>query len=269
MSLPLDHVVIAVSNLAHAMADYRSLGFQVLEGGRHSARESHNALIVFADGAYLELIAWQADNQERWYKLLQTDGEGLVDFALLPHDTMAVLGAAQARGLTSLHGPVDGGRTRPDGQVLQWRSARSHTADLPFLCGDITPRHWRVPEDPALCVHANGALGVAGIRVLVRDLATTLARYQALLGPDSDIRRVDDGDGIDRAQIGLVGCALELISPSAEGNNSTPSLAPAWRQRLANRGEGPCQLRLYATQASALRSDLCHGADISLGLNAP
>ena len=58
--LGLDHIVIAVADLDTAIADFRSLGFTVQPGGRHPGRTSHNALIVFADGAYFELIAWTA-----------------------------------------------------------------------------------------------------------------------------------------------------------------------------------------------------------------
>jgi catechol 2,3-dioxygenase-like lactoylglutathione lyase family enzyme len=51
MKFALDHVVIAVGDLEQAIADYRSLGFTVVPGGRHPGRTSHNALIVFEDGA--------------------------------------------------------------------------------------------------------------------------------------------------------------------------------------------------------------------------
>ena len=85
MPLALDHIVIAVADLDRAMVDYRALGFQVLPGGQHPGRTSHNALVVFADGAYLELIAWRAPApEERWYRTLSAHGEGLVDYALLP-----------------------------------------------------------------------------------------------------------------------------------------------------------------------------------------
>jgi catechol 2,3-dioxygenase-like lactoylglutathione lyase family enzyme len=60
MSLPLDHIVIAVQDLERTIADYQSLGFNVLRGGEHPGRSTHNALVVFADGVYFELIAWRA-----------------------------------------------------------------------------------------------------------------------------------------------------------------------------------------------------------------
>lgn len=258
MSLPLDHVVIAVRDLAQAMDDYRQLGFQVLPGGKHSGRESSNALIVFTDGAYIELIAWQAPNEERWYKTLQAQGEGLVDFALLPHDTMTVLSQAQARGLTSLHGPVDGGRIRPDGQWLRWSSARSSTGDLPFLCGDITPRALRVPEAPALCKHANGALGIAGVTVLVQDLGRSIARYRALLGDEAVTHAAYGLQPAQEATVHLNGATLWLLQPSDDHH-------PDWLGRLRERGEGPCnvQLRHLLKTPPMLDASLAHGAQIS------
>jgi len=76
--LALDHVVIAVSELEAAMADYRALGFTVVAGGSHPGRTSHNALVVFADGSYLELIAWESPNPaERWFKHMDGDTSAL------------------------------------------------------------------------------------------------------------------------------------------------------------------------------------------------
>lgn len=266
MSLPLDHVVIAVNDLAKAMDDYRQLGFQVLPGGKHPGRESSNALIVFTDGTYIELIAWGAPNEERWYKTLQASGEGLVDFALLPSDTMAVLSQAQSRGLTSLHGPVDGGRIRPDGQWLRWSSARSTTADLPFLCGDITPRALRVPEAPELCKHANGALGVAGVTLLVQDIARSVARYRALLGEEAvSYVLYEEAHGAaaheatrNEATVHLNGATVWLLQPS-------PQEHPYESARLTQRGEGPCrlQLRHLLKKPPSLNAELAHGAMIS------
>lgn len=106
MALPLDHIVIAVQDLEAAVADYRALGFQVVIGGRHPGRTSHNALVVFADGAYLEIIAWTSPApEERWYRTLRDHGEGLVDFALLPQSTSQALAEARGRGWTPWSAP--------------------------------------------------------------------------------------------------------------------------------------------------------------------
>ncbi|MFO1327654.1 MAG: VOC family protein [Rubrivivax sp.] len=259
----LDHVVIAVADLERAAADYRALGFTVEPGGRHPGRTSHNALVVFDDGAYFELIAWTAPaGHERWWQTLQRAGEGFVDHALLPRSTPAVLQAARARGLHTLTGPVDGGRLRPDGERLQWQSARHATPDLPFLCGDVTPRALRVPEG-ALRRHANGTQGVAAVLLAVQDLAASAARWQALLGPQAAaVAPTGDDDGLARAAFTLAGTRFELTAPGA-------ATAPGHElsQRLATRGEGPWRVHLRGaggTPPRRLDLALAHGAELWL-----
>ncbi len=67
----IDHLVVVTRDLGTAVAGYRALGFTVTPGGRH-ARASHNALVAFADGAYLELIAyWEDGRAHRWWPPLQ------------------------------------------------------------------------------------------------------------------------------------------------------------------------------------------------------
>ena len=225
------------------MASYRGLGFTVQPGGRHPGRTSHNALVVFADGAYIELIAWMAPApQERWWQVLQAHGEGYVDFALLPRDTMAVLEAARGRGLHTLIGPVDGGRVRPDGAQLHWRTARHATPDLPFLCGDLTPRALRVPEGEAR-KHANGAQGVAELRIAVDDLDATVARYAALLGAHAGIDVPKPGARAPRA-VFTVGTTRFVLTSAAAG---------------PTRGQGVIGMRLAGLQ-SALPLQASHGA---------
>ncbi|WP_225772219.1 VOC family protein [Inquilinus sp. Marseille-Q2685] len=229
MSLSLDHVVIAVRDLERTVADYQALGFTVVPGGEHTHGASRNALIVFADGAYVELIAFRRPNPEfRWWRVLSEAGDGLVDFALLPGDIAADVAAAKARGL-ELEGPTDGGRLRPDGQRLEWRTARAATSDLPFLCGDVTPRQLRVPEGDVRR-HPNGALGIAGIEIAVADAGVSARRYGALLGT-----AVDPGAPVALGD----GQSVRLLGPDRAG------------AALATRGEGPVSLTLRVAPGSA------------------
>ena len=203
--MQLDHLVIAVHDLDRAMQQHRDLGYNVVVGGQHPGRLSHNALVVFADGSYFELIAWRGDAPvEAWWHILQQQGEGLIDFALLPHDTAEVIADARARGLNSIQGPLDGGRKRPDGVELKWTTARQATRDLPFLCGDVTPRALRVPEGD-LRQHPNGALGVARVQVSVQDLEVSIERYRQLLGSVDGLQREA---GV--ARLAIKGCVIEL-----------------------------------------------------------
>lgn len=239
--LGLDHVVVAVHDLDIAIANYRAAGFTVQAGGKHPGRTSHNALVVFQDGAYIELIAWTSPApSERWWRDLQEHGEGFVDFALLPRSTTAALAAAQARGLHTLVGPVEGGRIRPDGVPLQWQTARHQTPDLPFLCGDITPRSLRVPEGDVR-QHANGALGIAGLDIVVDDLDAAAVRYRALLGPGCVLSapQATEAGQVRQLRFTLGSCAFALLSPALA---ATP--VHALRQRLASRGPGVMRMQL-------------------------
>ena len=236
--MKLDHVVIAVADLAQALDDYRALGFNVQPGGSHPHRTSHNALIAFADGAYVELLGFRAPAPgDRWYETFVRHGEGFMDFALLPASVPQAIEQARSRGL-ALTGPQDGGRARPDGAQLRWQTARQATFDLPFLCADVTPRSGRVPDGEARR-HANGATGIARITVAVADRSASLARYRALLG------EVEECSGGLR----LGSTAIELVETARD------------------RGEGPCAMALRSTsvnRATALDARLTHGAAIVL-----
>jgi len=253
MEFRLDHAVIAVADLDKAVEDYRALGFTVVIGGRHPGRTSRNALVVFADGSYLELIAWQEPGPaERWYNEHAKHGDGLMDFALVPEDVPRAVAEAQSRGL-ALDGPIDGGRVRPDGRRVQWQTGWQATHDLPFLCGDVTPRALRAPEGEAR-VHPNGVLGVARVTVAVHDPETSRSRYAALLGPktgsDGAEAQRDDpslvlpASGLRAAFVPVGGTTILLISPSPEAKAEPSPLEATLRTRLATRGEGPMALVL-------------------------
>jgi catechol 2,3-dioxygenase-like lactoylglutathione lyase family enzyme len=233
-----DHVVILVADLDRAIADYRALGFTVMPGGEHPGRGTKNALVVFEDGAYLELIAFRAPVPGfRWWHVFERDGEGFVDFALLPSDVDEAVAAARARGV-AVGDPENGGRARPDGVSVKWRNARPASSDLPFLCFDVTERGLRVPEGE-LRRQPNGSTGVAEIAVAVADPAASLKRYADYLGVEPQGGSVGVGD-----------LAIRLV--------------PASSDRLARRGEGPTALTLRAAENRTLDPALTHGAVISL-----
>jgi hypothetical protein len=211
----LDHVVVAVHDLERARADYRAQGFTVTPGGTHPPpRTSRNALVVFEDGSYLELITWTPPNPaERWSNLLQRFGEGYIDFALVPEDVPRAIEEAKSRGL-DLNGPIPGARLRPDGREVKWQTARQATFDLPFLCGDVTPREWRVPEGECRR-HANRVRGIRTVIVAVADRARSSERYAALLGRHSPEGRSATGD----FEVGATSIILtqQPLPPRGEG----------------------------------------------------
>ncbi|WP_420135145.1 VOC family protein [Rhodopseudomonas sp.] len=253
MGFAIDHVVIAVADLDRAIADYRRLGFTVEEGGEHPGRGSKNALVVFADGSYFELIAFGRPTPDfRWWRVLDQSGPGLVDFALLPNDIDRDVAAAQARGL-DFEAPVDGGRARPDGERLVWKTARSPQSDTPFFCGDVTPRALRVPEG-AVRTHANNAQGIGTVVVAVLNLERSIARYAALFDEPPAATYALPGLGIRVAHLGAGRGSITLATPSGKGEASDAIAA-----HLEKRGEGPFSVGLTGA-AGALDRALSHGA---------
>jgi catechol 2,3-dioxygenase-like lactoylglutathione lyase family enzyme len=265
MTLSLDHIVIQVADLEQTIADYRDLGFNVQRGGTHADGATHNALINFADGSYLELIAFLRPAPERrWWALGDKNGDGFVDFALLPHSTAEVIDAARTRGL-SYQGPLPGGRARPDGARLKWQIGSPPSADLPFLCGDITPRALRVRETDEhgadVRIHANGATGVASISIAVSDLGQSLARYAALVGLDASPHPIIHlpGTGLRAARLALGATELVLLASGAASSGRTSRLD----EQLAGRGEGPFGVSLRTapgTPRGVLDLQRSHGA---------
>lgn len=165
----------------------------MIPGGTHADGLTSNALIVLRDGAYVELITFNVPSREhRW----GAEAPGWIDWAFLGLSA-ELSDILNARSSAVKYLPtVPGGRERPDGRVLRWRITapdpqRFAPAALPFFCGDVTPREWRVPLDPpSNAEHPNGVVGVAHVRLLTApDKVNALGeRLTAVLGvqPGSD-----------------------------------------------------------------------------------
>jgi catechol 2,3-dioxygenase-like lactoylglutathione lyase family enzyme len=268
----MDHVVIAVHNLEQAMADYRQLGFNPFYGGVHAGGKTHNALIVFQDGTYLELLAPTAStqlddrsaNDRSSFLFLLAQGEGLAGYALQSPDLEADASRIQAAGIDiTLRPPA--GRARPDGQQLQWRSATIQDTMSPFLIQDLTPRVLRVPDDPQLNTHANGSTGLMNLQIVVHDLQGAMQFYEALLG--STMAQVPDYDtGEFKSEISALSslrqCPITITQPIRPQGELVDS--------LQQYGEVPFALTLRSTAIKEVVQELdrnsTHGARIKLAL---
>lgn len=124
---------------------------RVLPGGTHADGLTYNALVVLNDGVYLELIAFTHDvdyysestssssgvtpelsekRKKHWwgYKSpgwinwanLGFGGEKMADIVMNANSDGGVV-ADGGSGDVKYLAPVEGGRTKPDGDVLQWR----------------------------------------------------------------------------------------------------------------------------------------------------
>ena len=210
----LDHVVILVGDLDRAVRGYEELGFTVTPGGEHADGLTRNALVPFADGSYLELVAFvdpedPRDNVWGWRAFLPFGG-GLIDYCAASDDLEADVRRLEEGGL-GVDGPTDGGRRLPDGTEIRWRVARIRQDGrlLPFLIEDLTPRSTRVPGGPA-AEHPNGATGISRLELAAEDTERA-ARCLAALAGDGSLRlgaselsavEREAGDRLDAAGLG-------------------------------------------------------------------
>ncbi len=268
----LDHVVVFVVDLDAAADDYRALGFTVVPGGVHAGGATRNALVPFADGTYLELLAPARPRTARLLRVLGGTplasrvvggsallrrrlrriraGEGLVDFALA---CSSLEGIATGTDASVRWRTEEGGRVRPDGVRLAWSVAYPSDPALPFVIADRTPRSLRVPE----ATHPNGATGIQTVTVATAAFDRAVDAYQKLLGrePFETVAPIPDTLA---AEFRLGSSRIRLLAPRGR--------AHPLRADLAQRGEGVIGVVLQADRPRAVNLDVrrAHGASLTL-----
>lgn len=255
MLLGIDHLVIAVPDLAAATKNYRELGFTVIPGGKHPTG-THNALIAFADGAYIELLGIYHPTPEalRWTKM--GEGGGLIDFCVQTTDLPGDSALLRGTGI-NMTDPAPYSRVRPDGFELHWKLSICEDGNrgvIPFLIEDETPRAERVPSKTA---HANHVTGIGALTIAVDDVDAARRRYSVILG--------DKGQSIERVDVQGAGARfvigrhrVDLVAPARPG-----SALSDW---LRNRGPGPYEATLVsaAGKKGALDGAMTIGARLAL-----
>lgn len=254
MILGIDHLVVVVKDLDRAAQDYEQLGFTVVPGGQHPVG-SHNALISFADGSYLEIISFYREAVDhRWWEPL-SKGERFVDFCFQTDDLRGDTKKLKDAGV-SINDPVPWSRKRPDGYELKWLlslATGGHRGVAPFLIEDVTPRAERIPQQ---FQHKNGVTGMAEVTVAVDEPEQVGKWYRALLG--------NAGEAVALSELGADGLgfqagphALNFLTPR---DPSSPLVD--W---LRIYGPSPYSALLQGVSGSAaLDPALTHGARLSI-----
>ena len=193
MILGIDHVVIAVRDLEAASGELPAgLGLEVVEGGRHLALGTRNALCWLGD-SYLELLAvTDASLAARsWIGAPAiaslSGGGGVATWALASDDLAADVRRLRAQG-SSLIGPLPGERLRPDGRAERWLLAL-----LPELAPDRPPFliehlagspewHPDARRDRDERRHAAGHVRLRRLEIPVDDPGSVARSYRTELG---------------------------------------------------------------------------------------
>jgi len=268
-TLALDHVILVVSDLQIATQQFSQLGFSVIPGGVHSGGLTHNALVPFPDGTYLELLSTTRSSKLKFLFLLKrlrllslyigddsainrrltndlASGIGMADYCMLSGDLEKEISQLLTRG-AQFTDPFPGGRLRPDGQEIAWRTAVPRSLDLPFLIDDQTPRNLRLPsvdED----FHENGILGISGLVILVSNLVESMAHYRAMLGDDPISQAQYPQPGTQSSEFAVGTRFVSIISP-LPGN-------PALRRLLKYRSSRPVGI-IFQALDNGTRDPLC------------
>jgi len=228
--MKIDHGVQLVEDMENAIVAWKDMGFTVSPGGIHADGLTHNALVTFRDGSYIELLAFRSKDvgQHRWARYRGFWGP--IDYAISIPDLSTFAPHLKTKGLP-YSDMSNGGRTRPDGIELKWRSvfATDQTLGLPFFIEDVTDRSLRVPMHTDSVLHPNAATGIADVHVAVPDLNLATGHFELLFG-EAHISS-------NTSSFKLDGSTLTISQPIA----NTPEAA-----LVARRGAGPITFTIAA-----------------------
>jgi len=254
----IDHVMICVPKLEQGIDAYTRIGFNIVPGGAHAGRATHNA-IAFLQDDYLELLSLRdgagrptADSADARLAEYLARGGGFRYVAVQSDDLAADVAAMRRRGV-DVGEATEGARRTPAGPELRWRAASLGPAHaLPiFFIQHLTPLAERRRQVARAGEHPNGALRADRVYVAVADVAATAEVYGRVLG--MPVPKIQRGAVIkaDMAVFDLGPTGLTVAQPAEPG--------PA-AEALARQGPGPFQV-LYRTSSmdAAARWMASHG----------
>lgn len=241
-----DHAVIYVPHLEQAIHQFTALGFTVQLGGEHE--HTCNALIIFNDQSYIELLALKSSWRRPllllaarlgWVNYLANRKKN-ISWRLLPwiaqpygaidwcvrtvniDKTLKRLATTDTPLLMSQSYE----RTRPDGTLVKWLLGGAQDLDLPYLIEDNTSINVRVPLG-AHTSHPNGAVSLRQINISPSDTPRTAHSLSVLLNSSIIENKKDNSMvALDKAMINLTEPSnLEgMFSLEIEYNGDKPKL---------------------------------------------
>ncbi len=181
MSLAIDHVPFAWSDLDAITAIFEDLGLSPEYGGEHDNGCTHMAVLGFDDSSYIELIAEQErGDHDFWPAHIRADA-GPAAWCVRVPDIVAECRRLLERGVP-ISGPFAGARERADGTLVEWdRAVFGEVGDrglLPFAITDRTPLNYRVSPSPSV---SGGPLsGIGQVVLAVQDVDRAVGLFQRL-----------------------------------------------------------------------------------------
>lgn len=130
----IDHVIVGIADLEQGIRKVAELtGVTPERGGEHPGRGTQNALLSLGPQTYLEIIAPVAGPAPQMEFLSSLKELAPIGWAIGTKDLDATKARLETAGFR-VTPPRPGSRKRPDGQMLEWR-----TAGIEGLPGNLTP----------------------------------------------------------------------------------------------------------------------------------
>ena len=228
----LDHIIILLPlEQLHNLPTWLSDNFTITPGGRHADGLTENVLILLQDGVYLELIAFSdtttpEQRADHWWG---RKPYGIVDYAftLPPGDYdkdfaqfKSMWEDAKVKGEWVPPTLIPGGRTRPDGQKIEWKVAFPDVEQrgiVNFWCFDVTPRDYRVPLSESSTKHSSGVTGVASVEIVALEVSRLDAFFHSFLDSTDGGYTIDtptDGSAPSQIRVsgGKAGIRISLLT---------------------------------------------------------
>jgi hypothetical protein len=211
--------MIVVRDLERAASIYESLGFRVIDGGRHTGMGTHNKIIRFGLD-YLELLAVYSEEEaerfasRRAIRDFLRDREGALTYALAVRGLPANVPAGEDRE-----------RKRPDGSILRWRTGYQNLIGQPPVRPFLI--EWEEPDAALLARyeregeaggHPNGATAWTDLTIGVSSIDAAREAYRQLVGTDQPPGiTFTHGDGIQQLAIRTAGESKRIPADKACG----------------------------------------------------
>jgi hypothetical protein len=180
-TLNVDHAAICGYELKSLQDAFAAVKLTAPYGGAHATGGTHNALLGFDDGSYIELIALQRPGTgegPRWNGL--SSGISRACFWAIHSDNLDTDVKKLRAAKIEISDSVANGRTKPDGAVLKWKAAAvpdDKGGDiLPFMIEDVTPHSARIQPSPS--VKGSELTGIKRIVIGVQHLDTAIALFR-------------------------------------------------------------------------------------------
>jgi catechol 2,3-dioxygenase-like lactoylglutathione lyase family enzyme len=213
----LDHVILAVHDLADATRRYATLfGRRASWHGEHPGQGTANTLFKLHN-TYLELIAVQGDGPtaQLLRSRLDTHGEGLVGLAFATRDADAAHAELAARGLEPAAVAPGLGRDADSGLIRRWRTVMLPPARtrgvLLFAIEHGSPE--MLPDAAPVGAEAAAISGIDHAVVQTADAEAAIVLYRDGLGLRLALDRSFPDWGMRLVFLRVGGVTIELAQP--------------------------------------------------------